>query len=53
MVLETVHQTESGAVSVIDFMPIRDKTPDLVRIVVGRRGQVRMRMELVMTSMGR
>jgi GH15 family glucan-1,4-alpha-glucosidase len=47
LVLETEHETESGAVTVIDCMPIRRRTPDLVRLVVGTRGQVRMRMELV------
>jgi GH15 family glucan-1,4-alpha-glucosidase len=46
-VLETEFTTEEGVVSLIDFMPIRSGLPDLVRIVVGRRGRVRMRMELV------
>jgi GH15 family glucan-1,4-alpha-glucosidase len=31
---------------VLDFMPVRSGHPDLVRIVVGRRGRVEMRMEL-------
>jgi GH15 family glucan-1,4-alpha-glucosidase len=46
-VLESEFTTASGVVSLIDFMPIRSGFPDLVRIVVGRRGRVRMRMELV------
>jgi GH15 family glucan-1,4-alpha-glucosidase len=46
-VLETEFSVASGAVSVVDFMPIRSGMPDLVRIVVGRRGQVPMRCELV------
>jgi GH15 family glucan-1,4-alpha-glucosidase len=46
LVLETEHETEEGTVSVIDFMPIRSNLPDMVRIVVGKRGKVRMRMEL-------
>src|ERR1700712_4666934 len=33
LVLETDYETDQGEVSVIDFMPIRDKTPDVVRIV--------------------
>jgi GH15 family glucan-1,4-alpha-glucosidase len=47
LILETDFETESGAVTVVDFMPIRDIKPDLVRIVIGRRGQVRMRTEIV------
>lgn len=47
LVLETVFDTADGTVAVIDFMPIRNSEPDLVRIVEGRRGRVRMRMELV------
>jgi GH15 family glucan-1,4-alpha-glucosidase len=47
LVLETVFETDSGEVAVIDFMPVRDVLPDLVRIVEGRRGQVPMKMELV------
>jgi GH15 family glucan-1,4-alpha-glucosidase len=47
LVLETDFETEDGAVTVIDCMPPRSKEPDLVRMVVGRRGQVRMRMQLV------
>ena len=48
LILETAHQTAGGEVTVIDFMPPRGSEPDLVRMVVGRRGQVRMKMELVM-----
>jgi GH15 family glucan-1,4-alpha-glucosidase len=47
LILETDYRTDSGEVTVIDFMPIRSKNLDLVRIVEGRRGQVPMRMELV------
>ncbi|HMI87882.1 MAG TPA: glycoside hydrolase family 15 protein, partial [Polyangiaceae bacterium] len=39
--------TREGTVAVIDFMPIRTAVPDLVRIVVGRKGAVRMRAEIV------
>ena len=45
-ILETEFTTSDGVVAVIDFMPVRSGLPDLVRIVVGRRGQVEMRMEL-------
>jgi GH15 family glucan-1,4-alpha-glucosidase len=47
LVLETEHETDTGVVSVIDFMPIRTDAPDLARIVVGKSGSVRMKMELV------
>src|SRR4051812_26302773 len=47
LVLETDYETDDGAVTVVDFMPLRDEVPDLVRIVVGRRGRVAMRMELI------
>ena len=48
LVLETQFETEDGEATVIDFMPIRKKHSDLVRIVQGVRGNVRMRMELIL-----
>ena len=49
LVLETEFATaDGGAVVVIDFMPPRDAASDLVRLVVGRRGRVAMRTELVL-----
>jgi GH15 family glucan-1,4-alpha-glucosidase len=47
MVLETDFETEDGIITIIDAMPVRDRTPDLVRAVVGRRGTVRTKMELI------
>jgi GH15 family glucan-1,4-alpha-glucosidase len=47
LVLETTLTTDDGTVRIIDFMPIRDRTPDLVRIVEGVRGRVAMELELV------
>jgi GH15 family glucan-1,4-alpha-glucosidase len=57
LVLETEFETDGGAVALIDFMPVRaapssstsetDPVPHLVRVVEGRRGRVRLRMELV------
>ena len=44
LVLETDYETDEGAVTVIDCM--RSREPDLVRTVVGRRGQVPMHMDL-------
>jgi GH15 family glucan-1,4-alpha-glucosidase len=48
LVLETEYETAAGVVSIIDCMPPRSKEADLVRIVVGKRGQVPMRMQLVL-----
>ncbi|HEX6010881.1 MAG TPA: glycoside hydrolase family 15 protein [Geminicoccaceae bacterium] len=48
LVLETEFATGTGTVAVIDFMPPRTSVSDLVRIVVGRRGRVAMRTELVL-----
>jgi GH15 family glucan-1,4-alpha-glucosidase len=46
LVLETEFDTADGTVRLIDFMPIRGHTVDLVRIVEGVRGRVPMRMDL-------
>jgi GH15 family glucan-1,4-alpha-glucosidase len=46
LVLETDFETPDGAVRITDFMPIRDKTVDMIRIVEGLRGHVPMRMHL-------
>jgi GH15 family glucan-1,4-alpha-glucosidase len=48
LVLETVWETPTGSARVIDFMPHRDLAPDVVRIVEGLTGTVRMRSELVL-----
>jgi GH15 family glucan-1,4-alpha-glucosidase len=50
LVLETTYDAEGGEVSIIDFMPIRDRPlpyPNVVRIVEGKRGRVKMHMQLV------
>ncbi|WP_025034390.1 glycoside hydrolase family 15 protein [Bradyrhizobium sp. DOA9] len=47
LILETRFETESGTVALIDFMPPRGKASDIVRLVRGIRGTVKMRMELV------
>jgi len=48
LILETEWETSTGKVRVIDFMPPRDSAADIVRIVVGVRGSVRMRGELAL-----
>jgi GH15 family glucan-1,4-alpha-glucosidase len=47
LILETVIETDEGAVRLIEFMPPRGRAPDIVRIVEGLRGTVRMHTELV------
>jgi len=47
LILETDFETSEGAVRLIDFMPLSDDRRDIVRIVEGLRGEVAMRMELV------
>lgn len=40
LILETDFETDDGTVTVIDCMPPRTREPDLIRLVVGRRGTV-------------
>jgi GH15 family glucan-1,4-alpha-glucosidase len=47
LVLETRFETDEGAVTLIDCMPVRSGPPILVRVLRGERGRVPMRMELV------
>ncbi len=48
LILETEWETPEGRVRVTDFMPPRDEVVDIVRIVEGLRGSVRMRGELAL-----
>ncbi|WP_233848145.1 glycoside hydrolase family 15 protein [Paraburkholderia sp. HD33-4] len=48
LILETDFETPDGAVTLIDFMPPGNGWSELIRIVVGKRGTVRMKMELVL-----
>ena len=47
LILETRIETADAAVVVIDFMPPRGRNSDIVRLVRGERGRMRMRTELV------
>jgi GH15 family glucan-1,4-alpha-glucosidase len=47
LVLETEFRTSNGSVRVVDCMPPRERSPDLVRVVEGVSGEVRLRMELI------
>jgi hypothetical protein len=46
MVLETEFRTQTGIATLVDFMTPGDRA-DLVRILVGRQGQVEFRTEFV------
>jgi GH15 family glucan-1,4-alpha-glucosidase len=48
MIVETTFVTKDGEVCLTDFMPPRGQHSDVVRIVHGVRGKVKMRMELVL-----
>lgn len=50
LILETEFETATGAVQVIDCMTLSDGRTDVLRIVHGVRGQVDMRMELVIRT---
>lgn len=46
LILETEFETADGAVTLVDFMPLRGKHSHIVRLVQGKRGKVRMTMNL-------
>ncbi|MGH9025191.1 MAG: glycoside hydrolase family 15 protein [Acidimicrobiia bacterium] len=48
LVLETTFHTDDGVVRVVDCMPIRQKTVDIVRVVEGVSGRVPVHMDLRM-----
>ena len=47
LILETEFETSEGAVTVVDFMPARSQHCNLVRMVLGRRGHVKVEMEFI------
>ena len=47
LILETRFETDEGACTLVDFMPIRGAQSDVVRLVVGERGRVAMHTQLV------
>jgi len=48
LILETQFETRDGAATLIDFMPFRGDHSEIVRLVVGTQGQVKMRTELIL-----
>ena len=47
LILETRFETADGVVDLIDFMPPRGNASDVVRLVRGVKGRVKLRMQLV------
>ncbi|WFU42969.1 glycoside hydrolase family 15 protein [Bradyrhizobium sp. CB82] len=47
LILETRFETDGGSVALIDFMPPRGRASDIVRLVRGLKGRVKLRMELI------
>jgi len=47
LILETQFETASGVVALIDFMPPRGAASDIIRLVRGVAGKVKLKMELV------
>jgi GH15 family glucan-1,4-alpha-glucosidase len=47
LILETRFETANGIVALIDFMPPRGNASDVVRLVRGVAGKVKLRMQLV------
>jgi GH15 family glucan-1,4-alpha-glucosidase len=47
LILETRVETRQGAITLIDFMPPRGVASDIVRLVRGERGRIKLRMELI------
>ena len=47
LILETEFECAEGAATVIDFMPLSAFSSNVVRLVIGKRGRIAMRTELV------
>jgi GH15 family glucan-1,4-alpha-glucosidase len=48
LILETTHETNAGTVVVLDYMPQRDGVSNVIRTVIGKRGRVPMRTEIIL-----
>jgi GH15 family glucan-1,4-alpha-glucosidase len=48
LILETHFETEDGAATLIDFMPIGHDNSGIVRFVIGKRGKLKMHTELIL-----
>lgn len=47
LILETRFTHARGVVSIVDFMPVDEAQPSIVRLVIGREGRTAMKMDLV------
>jgi GH15 family glucan-1,4-alpha-glucosidase len=47
LILETEYETADGSVMVVDCMPLRERHPNVVRLIKGKTGRVQMHMELI------
>ena len=47
LILETTFETENGSATLVDCMIPGSEMPELLRVAVGTRGQIRMKLELV------
>ena len=47
LVLETEFETNDGVATLIDFMPLRGNSSTVMRLVHGKKGRVKLNMELV------
>jgi GH15 family glucan-1,4-alpha-glucosidase len=47
LILETEFETENGSATLIDCMVVREEMPELLRVVAGTKGQIRMKLNLV------
>ena len=50
LILETEFDTGEGTIRLVDFMSLRTSAADVVRLVEGVRGNVRIRMDLTLRS---
>ncbi|MGN6750619.1 MAG: glycoside hydrolase family 15 protein [Xanthobacteraceae bacterium] len=48
LILETCFETEEGAAVVVDFMPFHGERSEIIRLVHGTRGRLRMHTELIL-----
>jgi GH15 family glucan-1,4-alpha-glucosidase len=48
LVLETHFETKEGAATLVDFMPMHSSNSTIVRFVIGKRGKLAMRTELIL-----
>src|ERR1700731_657188 len=48
LILETRFECDEGAVTLVDFMPMGATHSSVVRLVIGERGRLAMRTELIL-----